>query len=362
MSFNLEKLLIDVFNPQPEEKVLIIQDLPHGNLKLNKEWAQRLKMVKEWHRGFLKLAKKRKLKIYPVLSYKATGVDNASLPQFGKMKRKKVIIEKILKEINLCLAFTEYSASAPLIRFAKKFNQLRITSLPRVSKRMEETVLSTDYNEIARKSSILASKLSRAIGAKVKFSTNHQFYFDLRNRKAEKDDGKCHPDKVLEKIPLINLPSGEAFIAPYEGENLKIGESKTYGYIPIKEGKKIIVLKVDKNKIVEVIGKGIAAERKRRFFFSDKGRRNISELGLGCNEKDVVTGNILEDEKTGFHWAYGLSDHLGGVTGANDFENPQNAVHTDVVYAPKNPIKILSLTLIHPDGSEEEIIKESKFL
>ena len=28
-----------------------------------------------------------------------------------------------------------------------------------------------------------------------------------------------------------------------------------------------------------------------------------------------VTGCVLEDEKAGFHWAFGRSDHLGGVVG-----------------------------------------------
>jgi len=361
MDFNLDKLLIDVFDPQLGEKVLIIQDLPHGNLKLNKEWVQRFKMAKEWHQGFSRLAKKRRLKIYPILSYKATEIDNAPLPKFGEIEKKKVKIEEILKEINICVALTEYSATAPLTNFAKKFGQLRIASMPRISKRMESTALTADYNEIAKKTSILASKLEKAVGAQVKFSTGHQFYFDLRNRKAGKDDGRCHPDKALEEIPLINLPSGEAFIAPYEGENARLGASKTRGYIPIQENNEIIVLKINKNKIVEVTGKGPMAERKRKFFFSDRGRRNIAEFGLGCNDKAVVTGNVLEDEKAGFHWAYGLSNHLGGVTGVNGFEDPQNAVHTDIVYAPKSPLKISSLILIYPDGVKEEIMKESKY-
>lgn len=362
MRFNLEELFLDVFRPQPGEQVLIIQDLPHGNLKLNRGWVERLKMAKDWHRFFSRLGKKRGFKMHPLLSYKATGVDNTPLPRLGEIGGKEILIEDVLKKSNICLALTEYSATAPLIGFAKKFGRLRIASMPKVLKRMERTALAADYNEIARKSAILASKLDKAVGAQVKFSTNHRFYFDLRNRKGGKDDGKCHPDKALEEIPLINLPSGEAFITPYEGENSEIGPSKTGGFIPVQEEKEIIVLKVDKNKIVEVLGEGPAAKRKRRFFFLDKGRRNIAELGLGCNDKAIVTGNPIEDEKAGFHWAYGLSDHLGGVIGVNDFEDPQNAVHSDIVYAPENPIKISSLILIYPDGSKEEIMKECKYI
>lgn len=363
MRFNLEKLFLDIFEPQPGERVLIIQDLPHGNLRLNKEWAERLKMVKDWHHILSRFGKKRGLEIYPILSYKATGVPNASLPKFGEIAGKKILIEDILKESNICLAMTEYSATAPLVGFAKKFSQLRVASMPGVSKRMERTALTADYNKVAKKVSLLASKLDQAIGAEVKFSTGHRVYFDLRERKAKKDDGKCNRVKVVKEIPVINLPSGEVLIAPYEGENPKIGKSKTSGFIPLKENKEIIVLKVNENKIVEVIGRGPLAERKRNFFFSDKGRQNIAEFGLGCNEKAVVTGNVLEDEKAeGFHWAYGLSAHLGGITEVNDFENPQNVVHNDIVYTKGSPIEVSSLTLIYPDGSKEEIMKENKYL
>ena len=91
-------------------------------------------------------------------------------------------------------------------------------------------------------------------------------------------------------------------------------------------------------------------------------RRNIAELGLGCNDKAVVTGNVLEDEKAGFHWAHGLSDHLGGIISLNDFKVPENAVHQDYVYAKDNPIEIKRLILQYPDKSEEIIIQNGDYI
>ena len=52
---------------------------------------------------------------------------------------------------------------------------------------------------------------------------------------------------------------------------------------------------------------------------------NVAELGIGTNEKAILTGNILEDEKIfgTAHVAFGASAAIGG--------NIQVPVHLDVV-------------------------------
>ena len=54
-----------------------------------------------------------------------------------------------------------------------------------------------------------------------------------------------------------------------------------------------------------VRGESAGAARFRDIFAADPARPNIAEVAFGCNERAVVTGNVLEDEKAGFHWAYG---------------------------------------------------------
>ena len=360
--FNLEKLFIDVFNPQKGETVLLMSDIPHNGIKSNNDWVQRLKMVEEWQECFKKLGKRIGFKVYSLLFYPATGVPSASLPKYGEMEREKVLIENILKNTNICLALTEYSATAPLMTFAKKFNSLRIAIMPGVSKAMEKTALAADYKEIARKCSVLKPKLTRAVGASVGFSTGDEFYFDLRNRVAGEDNGMCHKNKRDSEWPGINLPSGEVFIVPYEGEDKEDTQSKTQGFLPVKYGKELVLYKVQENKIIKVIGKGPEAKKKKKYFAEDKGRRNIAELGLGLNDKAIIRGIVLEDEKVGFHWAYGLSEHLGGKTGLSDFENSGNAVHQDIVYAKGSPIEVKRLVFEYPNGSHEFIVQNGDYV
>ena len=286
-SFDLEKLLTEVFAPQPGEKVLVMSDLPHGEWTDNEKWAARREMATGWHSAFQHLGSKLGFSVYPLLTYAATGAHSAPLPEEGEMEGQRVRLGDILSGINIVVALTEYSATAPLIDFSQKFPKLRSASMPGVMRSMEQTAFAADYGEVARKSRILAGKLDQAVGAKVEFSTGHQMYFDLRNRKAEADDGQLHADK--KGMRLINLPSGEACIAPYEGE-LEGQPSQTKGTIPAMYGDELVLFRAEENRIVEVIGDGPQAAQKRDYFAIDQARRNIAELGLGCNDKAVISG------------------------------------------------------------------------
>ena len=107
------------------------------------------------------------------------------------------------------------------------------------------------------------------------------------------------------------------------------------------------------NKIIEVIGKNTKAVELDKLFKENDTRRNIAELGIGCNPRAVVTGNLLEDEKaSGLHIAYGTSAHLGGKI--------QSDMHQDTCYAKNLPIEAKSLTLINNDGIKTRLINNAK--
>ena len=75
----------------------------------------------------------------------------------------------------------------------------------------------------------------------VRFSTGHRCWFDLRHRKAEMDDGFLPRGKEGDRI--INLPSGETFIVPYEGEHEAV-PSWTAGTIPVVEDDELVLFHV----------------------------------------------------------------------------------------------------------------------
>lgn len=347
--FNLDKLLIDVFQPVKEDRVLVIYDTPHGDIKDNEKWEiRRREMAPRWHEGFTKLSRKVGFFVHPIARLLSNGFDGWPIPGKAGVADKEVELEDIIKDSTVVVALTEWSVSAPLYQFIKKYPYLRVASMPEIWPEMEETALAADYKKIGVLGRKLVGALKGVSGANVVFSTGHECYFDLRFRRVDIDDGMLPPDK--KGFRLINLPSGEVFQAVYEGERPGV-ESKTHGELPVSYNGETVVYRIDRNKITEIMGDGREALAWRSYFDEDPARRNIAEFGLGCNDCAVVRGNPTEDEKAGFHWAYGLSDHMGGVWGADRFKDPEKVVHRDNVYAKGSPITVREIVLHYPDGT-----------
>ena len=332
------KMFHDVFAPKKGESVLFLYDTPHGKIKDSTKWIDRRKMAEEWYQTFKNMGEKEGYKV-EIVSFPATGLHNTSLTDD--------IIERV-KKSNLIISLTEYSASHPLaIVCHKKDSITRCASLPLVEKRMENTAFKADYKLIQKYTKILKNLLNNSVGAHVSFSTGDSLYIDLRNRKACVDDGICQETGIL-----INLPSGESYIPPYEAADDELsdfGESKTNGILPDYFGDEILKYHVVNNRITDIEGEGVKAEEMRRFFDENLSRRNIAELGIGCNPKAVVTGNPLEDEKVpGLHIAYGLSKSFGGKIDSD--------MHRDICFPKGAPVEATSLILIDENDKRTELI------
>lgn len=362
-NFDLEKLILEIFKPEPDDCVLLMSDLPHGRFKDHEKWADRRKMAEEWHHKLLLTEQKGIFKVQPLLFYFATGVHNGDLPEKGMMNEREVKIDDCVKESSIILSMADYSASAPLVGYTKKHQGLRVASMPMLERRMEMTGLSADYAKVAMECDKIEALLKPAIGSEVIFSTGHKCHFDLRFRNTISDDGRLSRKEIVKKnFALINLPCGEVCKCPYEGEKTGI-PSNTHGQISYQFDGELVVFEVKENRIVDIIGSGPKAQYQKKFFEIDPARRNVAEFAIGCNEWAVVSGNPLEDEKArGFHWAYGRSDQLGGIFGPDKFNSPANVHHLDLSYAEQSPVHISSLKLEYEDGTRKEVIKEGIFL
>jgi len=358
MAFNLEKFFIDIFRPEAGEVVTVVYDLPHGDIADNPAWKERRAMAEEWRKKLTEIFAGRNITVKPVVTYYATGGNNADLPTTCLIDGEETDFNQMINSSSIVIAMPEFSATAPLYYLSKKSDKLRVASMPGVAKFMEETGLSADYAEISKKCKILEAIFNRAIAAEVTFSTGHRCYFDLpAENEALIDDGILHPDRAGGELSLSNLPAGEVFSVPNENE-----DSRTEGELPEKIGDETAVYVIKHNRVTDVRGSGPAVAELRRKFREDPGWCNIAEFAIGLNDKAKVTGIVLEDEKAGFHWAYGRSDHFGGKNGVENFNSPANVVHVDIVYAKGNPIVCSKLDMIFPDNSRQTLITDGELL
>jgi hypothetical protein len=347
MGLDLQRFFIDVFEPEPGEVVTVACDLPTPAVPDRPAWVERRAMAEEWRHALEELGGRLGFTTNHLLTYPATGANNADLPERGTLGVTPVRLDETLEGTTLALFLTQFSATAPLDRFCLRREDFRAASMPGVEKRMERTALAADHREVARRCRAIAGLLRDASALDVTFSTGHACRFDLRFRTPEVDDGSLPRHKPGDRV--INLPSGETFVVPYEGERAGT-PSSTAGAIPVRIGDELLVFTVVANRIVDVTGQGEAARSYRELFSEDPARTNIAEVAFGCNEWAEVTGNVLEDEKAGFHWAYGRSDHLGGTVGAAAFAGPHTVLHQDIVYARGNPIQIAEAAVARPEG------------
>jgi leucyl aminopeptidase (aminopeptidase T) len=259
------------------------------------------------------------------------------------------------------MAPTEYSTTAPLKNAAKQHG-FRAATMPGFSPKMLPA-LRIDYNDVFRRVSIIKEKVDPAEWAEVIFTVDKKddcrMFFDLRHRSGHLSSGR-----FPKKSTAGNLPSGETYIVPYEGE--KGDKTKTEGILPAQLGNDIVYFTIKENRAVSVEGEGKSVEIERDHLKREPAYGNMAELGFGVLGDFGLTpiDEILLDEKLGFHVAFGRSDHFGGAVAPGDFSSPSEVIHLDRIYIPATQprINVKSIILGYPGGKTEKIMEDGQYL
>jgi hypothetical protein len=342
----LAALIERVFRLRPTDRALaVLVDMPDRARADTADWRERREMAEQWVRRLAPHRQRLGLDIQLYL-YRNVRTNNAELPRNaslhagGPLPRSADELDPLAEtpfaEIfgthSILLAVTELSATAPLKLMAKKYG-FRAATMPGFSPAMVPS-LRLDYEEINRRVVKLKEMLDRAEGAELLFQIvdgpECALFLDLRRRMGHASGGLLH-----EPGTAGNLPSGEAYIVPYEGE--VAGEpSASAGRLPVQFGTEVVIYEIANNKAVKVEGSGAAARRESEYIVREPAYANIAELGLGVLTDFGVQpcGSLLLDEKLGLHIAFGRSDHFGGQVGPAQFSRPEEVVHIDRVYLP----------------------------
>jgi hypothetical protein len=366
---DLVALVRSAFPRFPGDRALaILADVPRDAARDNQEWAARRRMCQEWQAALDASRGEVPLESVRLVAYPDVGSNNADLPREAVLVEsvlpgtadrlpfagRAVLFDDVFRDHQLLLAPTEYSTTAPLKVAGKKFG-FRAATMPGFGASMIPA-LRVDYEEVARRVDAIKARLDRAEWAAVRFvddeGREYAMRFDLRYRTAHASSGR-----FLERGVAGNLPSGEAYIVPYEGE--RGAPSRTEGRLPVEIGGEIVVFVVRGNRALEVEGSGAAAEAERDHLRREPAYGNMAELGFGVlgDFGLAPVGEILLDEKLGLHVAFGRSEHFGGIVGPGDFSSPSEVVHLDRIYIPATQprLHVASLALGYPDGSTERV-------
>jgi leucyl aminopeptidase (aminopeptidase T) len=223
--------------------------------------------------------------------------------------------------------------------------------------------LRIDYEQVSNRLLILKDKLDSAEGAEIVFwvdkSRECKMFFDLCYRQAIVSSGR-----FMQPGEVGNLPSGETYIVPYEGE--KEAASRTEGVLPVQTQNSITFYQVKRNRARSVHGDGETARLEGLYLSKEPAYGNIAELGFGVLADFGVqpVQKILLDEKLGLHVGFGRSDHFGGFVGINQFSQPSNMVHVDHIYVPacQPRVSVKEVVLHYPDRQNEIIIQDDKYV
>jgi len=369
-------LIQGVFSPRVEDTHLaILVDIPDDAAQDHSKWKTRRRMAHEWTETLNMVKSDIPLKAVHLAAYANVHSNNADLPSEAfllsqspefltvsglKNAGDPVTMENLLKTHSMIMAPAEFSPTAPL-KLLSKLHGSRAATMPGFSSAMIPA-LRLDYEEINRRVCLIKNELDLAVAADIRFNTEmigeSRVHFDLRFRPGHASGGR-----IPEPGTAGNLPSGECYIVPYEGEKSEPSQSR--GELPVQFDDEVVVYAIENNRAKEVLTHGPASDEEREKIAAEPAYSNIAEIGFGVLADFGIkpVHELLLDEKLGLHIAFGRSDHFGGAVGVKDFSSPGRVVHIDRIYIPEtqNKIEVVEVILSYEDGSERIIMEHGAY-
>jgi leucyl aminopeptidase (aminopeptidase T) len=371
----LRRLVQRVFAPREVDlRLALLVDLPDAGVADEPAWRARRALAASWARELAASEPELGLPT-DLFVYRNVRMNNADLPDHAwpcapdampevaeRLElARAVTFEEIFATHGIFLAPTQFSATAPL-KLAARRHGFRAATMPGFSEAMMPA-LRLDYAEVNRRVLLLKGLLDDASLAKVRFEvdgTVHDLELDLRFRKGHASGGV-----LVDSGVAGNLPSGEAYIVPYEGE--RPGEpSRSAGRMPVQLEGEVVVYEIEGNRAVRVSPGGPVAAAEAALLAREPAYGNLAELGLGVlSDLGIAAcGDVLLDEKLGLHIAFGRSDHFGGQVGAAQFSRPDAVVHIDRVYVKdvQPRVKVARLDLTLDDGTRVPLMRDGRYV
>jgi len=217
-------------------------------------------------------------------------------------------VADLMARSDVVLCPTSKSLTHTDARRAASASGARIATLPGVTEVMMVRCMNADYHAIAARTHRLCERLERASVIRVKAPGGTDVTMPMAGRRAHASTGLFH-----EKGQWGNLPTGEAYLAPLEGRSngVVVVDGSMAGVGVVKTP---IRIEVNDGYATDISGGAEARLLTELLAPHGQDARTVAEFGIGTNDKAILTGLILEDEKVmgTIHIAFGDNKSMGG--------------------------------------------------
>jgi leucyl aminopeptidase (aminopeptidase T) len=236
----------------------------------------------------------------------------------GHAEEPPVSVGAAMAKADVVIAPTIQSLSHTAARKAASEAGARIATLPGVTEEILARVMSADVEGLVRRGNAIAERLTAASEARITSEIGSDLRLSLEGRSGIPDTGE-----LTGRGAFGNLPCGEGFISPLQG----VGDGRLVVNGSLAEIGLVsepVELTVEEGHLTAA--SGAQGERLMELLTAAGPEgTSIAEFAIGTNEKAILTGNVLEDEKIlgSCHVAFGASAGIGGTV--------QVPVHLDCV-------------------------------
>jgi leucyl aminopeptidase (aminopeptidase T) len=217
-------------------------------------------------------------------------------------------VPEAMKGVDAVVAVTTRSITHTAARRAAVAAGARVATMPGITEGCLVRTMSADYEAIARRTLKVTEMLTAAKVARVTTPLGTDITMPIEGIAAIASTGL-----IRTRGQWGNLPSGEAYMRPDEGrsEGVVVVDGSLAGIGKLASPVRITV---ERGMAVEVSGGAEADRFRAQLEKAGPAARSVAELGVGTNDRAIVTGAILEDEKIlgTVHIALGNNVSMGG--------------------------------------------------
>lgn len=217
-------------------------------------------------------------------------------------------IADLMKKVDVVICPTDKSLTHTNARREASALGVRVGTMPGITNDCMIRCLNADIEEIVRLTEYVAEKMIGVNTIRVVTEKGTNITMPVGGRKILPSKGV-----MRSKGESGNLPSGEVFLAPWEGQsNGKVVIDGSMAGVGILESD--IIIEVVNGYAEKIYGGKEAEELSLMLDKVGRDARAVAEFGIGTNYKAQLTGMILEDEKVlgTIHIAFGNNISMGG--------------------------------------------------